>query len=146
MGRMQYKKVECALRAVWQAELIIFLSTILLFASCTQHAAPQGNQPTPPASSAQYNAGTGGAAVADDGQWLIATKDYANTRFSGLNEITTQNVNQLKLAWTFSTGSLRGEEAAPLVVGSTMYVVTPFPNYLYALDLSQPGAPTKWMY
>jgi PQQ-dependent dehydrogenase (methanol/ethanol family) len=82
----------------------------------------------------------------DDGQWLMATKDYANQRFSGLNQITAQNVNQLKLAWTFSTGLLRGEEAAPLVVGDTMYVVTPFPNYLYALDLTKPGAALKWKY
>jgi PQQ-dependent dehydrogenase (methanol/ethanol family) len=27
-----------------------------------------------------------------------------------------------------------------------MYVVTPFPNYVYALDLSKPGAPQKWKY
>jgi glucose dehydrogenase len=41
---------------------------------------------------------------------------------------------------------LRGQEAAPLVVGSTMYVVTPYPNILYALDLTKPGAPAKWKY
>jgi PQQ-dependent dehydrogenase (methanol/ethanol family) len=76
----------------------------------------------------------------------MATKDYANTRFSALNQINAQNVNQLKLAWTFSTGGTRGEEAAPLVIGDTMYIVTPFPNYLYALDLTKPGAPMKWKY
>jgi lanthanide-dependent methanol dehydrogenase len=76
----------------------------------------------------------------------MATKDYANTRFSALNQFNAQNVNQLKLAWTFSTGGTRGEEAAPLVVGDTMYIVTPFPNYLYALDLTKPGAPMKWKY
>ena len=53
---------------------------------------------------------------------------------------------RLQLAWTFSTGVNRGHEAAPLVVGSTMYVVTPFPNTLYALDLTKPGAPLKWKY
>ena len=40
----------------------------------------------------------------------------------------------------------RGEEAAPLIVNNTMYVVSPFPNTLYALDLTQPGAPAKWAY
>ena len=79
----------------------------------------------------------------DDGQWVRASKDFANTRFSNLNQIDRANVNQLKLAWTFSTGSVRGHEAPPLIVGNTMYVVTPFPNYLYALDLTKPGAPMK---
>jgi lanthanide-dependent methanol dehydrogenase len=53
---------------------------------------------------------------------------------------------RLKVSWTFSTGSDRGEEAAPIVVNNTMYIVTPFPNTLYALDLTQPGAPAKWSY
>src|SRR5689334_8246049 len=66
----------------------------------------------------------------DDGQWTMPAKDYASTRFSGLNEINTGNVGQLGVAWTFSTGMVSGHEAAPLVVGSTMYVVTPFPNIL----------------
>src|SRR5207253_8390488 len=76
----------------------------------------------------------------------MAAKNWENTRFSALGEITTANVSRLALAWSFETGVLRGQEAAPLVVGSTMYVVTPFPNYLYALDLSKPGAPLKWTY
>jgi PQQ-dependent dehydrogenase (methanol/ethanol family) len=81
----------------------------------------------------------------DDGQWLMPAKDYASTRFSGLKEINTANVKDLKVAWTFSTGLNRGHEAAPLVVGSIMYIVTPFPNILYALDLSEQGA-LKWKY
>ena len=81
-----------------------------------------------------------------DAQWTIPAKNYASTRYSGLDQITSANVGRLGLAWTFSTGVNRGQEAAPLVVGSTMYVVTPFPNILYALDLSQPGAPLKWTY
>src|SRR5437868_12695246 len=51
-----------------------------------------------------------------------------------------------KVAWTFSTGINRGHEAAPLVVNNTMYIVTPYPNILYALDLTKPGAPMKWKY
>jgi lanthanide-dependent methanol dehydrogenase len=86
------------------------------------------------------------ATTADDGQWLMPQKDYANSRYSSLAEITADNAKNLKLAFTFSTGILRGHEAGPLVVGSTMYIVTPFPNYLYALDLTKPGAPMKWRY
>jgi lanthanide-dependent methanol dehydrogenase len=82
----------------------------------------------------------------EDGQWLMAAKNYANTRFSGLDEINAGNANRLRVAWTFSTGVNAGHEAPPLVVGTTMYVVTPFPNLLYALDLTKPGAPTKWMF
>jgi PQQ-dependent dehydrogenase (methanol/ethanol family) len=84
-------------------------------------------------------------AAAEDGQWLMAAKDYANTRYSALDQINTGNVANLKEAWSFSTGATNGHEAAPLVVGDTMYVVTPFPNMLYALDL-QNGGTLKWSY
>ena len=48
---------------------------------------------------------------AEDGQWIRPAKDYASTRFSGLDQITTANAASLKLAWSFSTGVLRGQEA-----------------------------------
>src|SRR5581483_9333883 len=83
---------------------------------------------------------------ADDGQWTMAAKNYASTRYSTLNQINTTNIASLKLAWTFSTGLTRGHEAAPLIVNNTMYIATPYPNYLYSLDLTKPGAPMKWMY
>ncbi len=82
----------------------------------------------------------------DDGQWVMPARNFASTRYSGLSQITTENVARLQLAWSFSTGVTRGHEAAPLVVGNTMYVVTPFPNLLHALDLTRPGAPLKWTY
>lgn len=93
----------------------------------------------------QVTAGASGT-VADDGQWARPAKDYQATRFSGLDEINTSNVANLRLAWTFSTGVNRGQEAAPLVVNKTMFIVTPYPNYVYALDLTQAGAPPKWIY
>src|SRR6476469_5773764 len=85
------------------------------------------------------------ATAPEDGQWIRPAKDFASTRFSGLSEINTSNVASLKPAWTFPTGVLRGQEAAPIVVGHMMYVVTPYPNLLYAFDLSKPGASLKWM-
>ena len=81
----------------------------------------------------------------EDGQWLAPAKNPANTRYSGLDQIKTDNVKDLRVAWTFSTGVNRGQEAAPLVVGKTMYVVTPYPNILYALDLEK-GGTLKWSY
>jgi PQQ-dependent dehydrogenase (methanol/ethanol family) len=82
----------------------------------------------------------------DDGQWRMPAKNFAATRFSGLDQINAANVGQMQVAWTFSTGLTRGHEAAPLVVNNTMYIVTPYPNYLYAIDLTKPGGDLKWTY
>src|SRR5207248_184163 len=68
--------------------------------------------------------------------WVMPAGDYANTRYSKLNQINAGNVGKLQVAWTFSTGVLRGHEGGPLVIGNMMYVHTPFPNKVYALDLS----------
>src|SRR3954466_3485833 len=67
---------------------------------------------------------------------VMPTITYDNQRYSTLNQITAQNVGKLQVAWTFSTGVLRGHEGAPLVIGNMMYVHTPFPNKVYAIDLS----------
>jgi len=80
------------------------------------------------------------------GQWVMPAADYANSRFSELADITPANAGQLKAAWTFSTGVLRGHEGQPLVIDHTMYLVTPYPNVAYALDLTQPGFPLKWKF
>ncbi len=86
------------------------------------------------------------AAGKEDGQWTMPAKDYAATRYSGLTEINTGNVKRLRAAWSFSTGVLGGHEGQPLVVNNTMYAVTPYPNVLYAFDLTQEGYPLKWKY
>ncbi|HEY0995866.1 MAG TPA: PQQ-dependent dehydrogenase, methanol/ethanol family, partial [Gemmatimonadaceae bacterium] len=78
-------------------------------------------------------------------EWTIPARDYQSTRYSPLAQVTAANVGQLTLAWSYSTGSLRGHEGAPLVVGSTLYLVTPFPNELVALDLARHGA-LRWKY
>jgi PQQ-dependent dehydrogenase (methanol/ethanol family) len=83
----------------------------------------------------------------DDKQWVMPGKDYSQTRFSTLSQITPTNVKNLRPAWTFSTGTLRGHEGAPLVIGDTMYVHTSFPNNVYALDLKGPDVgKIKWAY
>src|SRR5881396_3190724 len=82
----------------------------------------------------------------DDGQWTMPGKDFAATRYSGLAAITSANATRLHPVWSFSTGVLGGHEGQPLVVNGTMYVVTPFPNVLYAFDLSREGYPLKWKY
>ena len=81
----------------------------------------------------------------DPKQWVSPTGDYANTRYSTLKQITTENVSKLAPAWSFSTGVLRGHEGAPLVLGDVMYIHTPFPNIVYALDLNHDGK-ILWKY
>ncbi|WP_410010485.1 methanol/ethanol family PQQ-dependent dehydrogenase [Phyllobacterium sp. A18/5-2] len=75
----------------------------------------------------------------------MQTGDYANTRYSKLNKITKDNVKNLQVAWTFSTGVLRGHEGGPLIIGDVMYVHAPFPNTVYALDLNNDGK-ILWRY
>lgn len=77
--------------------------------------------------------------IDDPGQWAIQTGDYQNQRYSVLDQITKDNVGDLQVDWTFSTGVLRGHEGSPLVIGDVMYVHTPFPNIVYALDLKDDG-------
>ncbi|KAF0674711.1 methanol/ethanol family PQQ-dependent dehydrogenase [Profundibacterium mesophilum] len=83
--------------------------------------------------------------INDPANWGIQTGDYKNQRYSKLDKINKDNVKDLQVAWTFSTGVLRGHEGSPLVVGDMMYVHTPFPNTVYALDLTQEGK-IKWKY
>ncbi|APO78400.1 PQQ-dependent dehydrogenase methanol/ethanol family protein (plasmid) [Rhizobium etli 8C-3] len=83
--------------------------------------------------------------ISDSKNWAIPTGDYANTRFSKLNQINKDNVKNLQVKWTFSTGVLRGHEGGPLVIGDVMYVHAPFPNTVYALDLNNDGK-ILWKY
>jgi lanthanide-dependent methanol dehydrogenase len=86
------------------------------------------------------------AAPKDDGQWTMPSKNFASTRFSELSEINASNVRSLAPVVTFSLGVNKGQEAAPIVASNTMFVVTAYPNIVYALDLTKPGAPLKWRY
>jgi alcohol dehydrogenase (cytochrome c) len=79
-------------------------------------------------------------------QWVMTGRTYDLQRHSPLNQITTANINRLHPAWSFSTGTLRGHEGNPLVVGNVMYVHTSFPNKVYALDLAKEGAPIIWQF
>lgn len=81
----------------------------------------------------------------DPGQWVMQLGNYSSTRYSELSQIDASNVANMRVAWSFSTGVLRGHEGGPIVVGNMMYVHTPFPNKVYALDLSKDGA-IAWQY
>lgn len=81
----------------------------------------------------------------DPAQWTQPGKTYASTRFSTLEQINSENVSQLEVAWTMSTGVLGGHEGQPLVVNGMMYLVTPFPNNVLAIDLQEPGK-VRWRF
>ena len=102
-------------------------------------SAPQGSVPGAPPSI---------RLVADvsSGEWRMPAGDYGNLRYSTLDTIKTTNVMNLHVVTTFSTGIPHGHEGQPLVFGNTMYVVTPFPNNLIAVDLTKPGGAVKWIY
>ena len=84
-------------------------------------------------------------AIANPGEWAAPGRTFDLQRYSPLDQINAGNVGKLQVAWTFSTGVLRGHEGAPLVIGDTMYVHTPFPNIVYALDLNNDGR-ILWKY
>jgi PQQ-dependent dehydrogenase (methanol/ethanol family) len=83
--------------------------------------------------------------ASDPKNWAMPTGDYANTRYSKLNQINKDNVKDLQVKWTMSTGVLRGHEGGPLVIGDVMYIHAPFPNTVYALDLKNDGK-ILWKY
>jgi PQQ-dependent dehydrogenase (methanol/ethanol family) len=119
----------------------------LLALGCTREDEPDlAHVPAPPALPATGSTGATAALDPEDGQWTRPAKSFSSLRYSQLAEITTANVKGLRPVWTFSTSVLRGHEEAPIIVNNTMYILTPFPNLLYALDLTKPGAPKKWMY
>lgn len=125
-----------AARIIASCPTLAVVVTLFLGPMCPAAAGIEGPAIVPPAA----------AAPPDDGQWTMPAKNYASTRYSELAEINADNVKGLQVAFTFSLGVNKGQEAAPLVVGATMYIVTSYPNILYALDLAQPGAPMKWKF
>ncbi|MEZ9523044.1 methanol/ethanol family PQQ-dependent dehydrogenase [Enterovibrio norvegicus] len=80
----------------------------------------------------------------DPNQWVMWGANYAGTRYSSLDQINAKNAKDLQVAWTFSTGVLRGHEGGPLVIGNTMYIHTPFPNKVFAIDMDKQAL--RWSY
>jgi PQQ-dependent dehydrogenase (methanol/ethanol family) len=120
-----------------------FLAAALTF-GCSSNVQ---QSPEPPTHTSTPTKNAGKNPTPDDStDWVRPAKDFSSTRFSSLTDISADSVKQLGVKATFSTGVIKGHEAAPLVVNGTMFIVTPFPNYLYALDLAKPGAPVKWKY
>ena len=121
------------------------LLLIALVPACRGNEPPLATAASAPARAGRAPSGAPLTAPAGK-EWTMPSGDYAMTRFSSLDAITPANAAQLKAVSTFSTGVLHGHEGNPLVVNNTMYVVTPWPNILYAIDLTKPGGAVKWVY
>lgn len=66
--------------------------------------------------------------------WPSYGLDYAETRFSKLDQINAGNVKELGLAWSYNLESTRGVEATPLVVDGIMYVTASW-SVVHAIDV-----------
>jgi glucose dehydrogenase len=82
--------------------------------------------------------------IANPANWAMQAGDMYNQRYSKLSQINAGNVGKLQVAWTFSTGVLRGHEGSPLVIGDMMYLHSAFPNKVFAMDLNTQTI--KWKY
>src|SRR5947199_1842844 len=80
----------------------------------------------------------------DAKNWAMQAGNMQNHRYSSLKQISTENVKDLRVAWTFSTGVLRGHEGGPLVIGDMLYIHSPFPNKVFAIALADQQI--KWKY
>ncbi|WP_231462886.1 PQQ-dependent dehydrogenase, methanol/ethanol family [Sphingomonas sp. URHD0057] len=125
--------------------VVILIAAVAAVIWTRKRTATDADEVAPPVNAAKAIPAPS-ASPPDDGNWAMPGKDYAATRFSGLHQITPANIGALKVEFTVSTGTTEGFEAPPLVVDNTMYVVTPWPNNIFALDLTKPGAPAKWVY
>jgi len=82
------------------------------------------------------------SAAMPPGEWQAYGRTGEGQRYSPLNQITPANVSNLKLAWTFQTGDLRGRdgdpvettyEVTPLKIGNRLFLCTPHQSVI-ALD------------
>ncbi len=131
-----------------RAGLVLAASVVLACGGCTAGGERNGAGPAPETRATVPGAPAGFSLVAEvaAGEWRLPAGDYGSLRYSPLDTINTQNVKNLRVVTTLSTGIPQGHEGQPLVVNNTMYIVTPFPNNLVAVDLTKPGGALKWVY
>ncbi len=90
-------------------------------------------------------------AASEPGNWLSHGRTYDEQRFSTLDQIDQNNVDDLGLVWYFDVPTERGMEATPIVVDGTMYVTGSW-SIVYALDAAtgeelwryDPQVPKSW--
>ena len=86
-----------------------------------------------------------------DGDWPAYGRTQEGTRYSPLKQINDKNVGELKEAWTFRTGDLKGpndpgeitDEVTPIKIRDSLYLCTPHQK-LIALDAA--SGKEKWRF
>jgi alcohol dehydrogenase (cytochrome c) len=125
---------------------VLLITTVAALTACSgapaKNGRPEAAQGTVPGSAPNVRV----IAQLANGEWPMPSGDYGNLRYSPLSAINISNAKDLRPVTTMSTGVNRGHEGQPLVIGNTMYVVTPFPNNLIAVDLTKPGGAIKWIF
>jgi quinohemoprotein ethanol dehydrogenase len=71
---------------------------------------------------ANINAGRLLAADSEPGNWMAHGRTHDEQRFSPLDQINTETVSQLGLAWWMDLDSNRSQETTPLVIDGVMYL------------------------
>jgi alcohol dehydrogenase (cytochrome c) len=132
--------------ALRRLRLISAVVAVLAAAGCGDKPAASPAPTAPQGSPASSPPNIRVIAELANGTWPMPTGDYGNLRYSPLSTINTSNVQNLRAITTLSTGIPQGHEGQPLVIDNTMYVVTPFPNNLIAVDLTKPGGAVKWIF
>jgi lanthanide-dependent methanol dehydrogenase len=104
----------------------VFLAALVALAGCARVTALPQSARTP------------------DTDWRAQAGDAGNRRYSPLAQIDRDNVGQLEPVWRVPTGAQGGHEGGPLVVAGTLYIHTPYPNRVVAIDLADRRE--KWRY
>ena len=71
--------------------------------------------------------------ASSDVGWPLHGLDNKEHRYSTLDDVNVDNVNQLQLAWYVDLPEARGQEATPLVVDGVMYTSAAW-SHVYAID------------
>ena len=93
----------------------------------------QGSDDAPAARSSAVDDAALASAGTNLGEWLTHGRDYAEQRFSPLDQINAATIERLGLAWHYDTDALRGMEATPLIHDGVLYATTSWSN-AFAVD------------
>ena len=69
----------------------------------------------------------------DGSNWASIGFNYDEARYSPLNQINTDNIAELGLAWSVDLPDARGQEATPVVVDGKIYISTAW-SKVYSYD------------
>ena len=121
------------MKAPWIAMLALALGATAPAWAQTQPS-PKGSEAHIRAATARIDGSHMRTNAVSTKDWPSYGLDYAETRFSKLDQINDKNVKELGLVWSYNLESTRGVEATPLVVDGIMYVTASW-SVVHAVDV-----------